>query len=95
MKFERDVNNMCLIGAADYVIVLSELDTCLVKVTDLVKFKEDSYIQVIGVDNIYELYATEMDYPVEPQIIAVGDGASKKLGRLKHKVIHINNWRAM
>lgn len=84
MKFERDLKKMGMIGAADYVVVLSDPDTCLVKVTQQITFAHDAYVQVISIDDIHELYYNQLEYPLRPTVIAVGDRASKSLGRYKH-----------
>jgi len=95
LKFETDIKKMGMIGAADYVVVLSDHDTCLVRVVSQYNFKEGAFIQVIPTEYIYELYYTQMEYPVNPQVVAVGDKASKELGRFKHDKILLNEWRAM
>lgn len=95
MKFERDINKMGMIGAADYVVVLSDPDTCLVRVASRYNFGYGAYIQVIHTEYIYELYYTHMEYPVNPKVVAVGDKASRELGRFKHDKVLLNEWRAM
>ena len=95
IKFEKDVTKMGMIGAADFVVVLSDPDTCLVRVVEKFPFPEEGYVQVIGLDLLYELYYNELEYPLTPKVVAVGDRASTELGNYRHTKILLNDWRAM
>ena len=89
ITFEKDYTKMGFIGLADYVIVLSEPNTCLVTVIGEIKFEENSYVQVISLDKVHELYYTLLEHKPDCKIITVGDGASKDLDGITHTKVKL------